>query len=245
MKYIRKVSASLAVRHRRRCPCCVGAHCHRRQLGGATGRLQDGHRHRHRQPAGPLVQPAREHGPQGCREGARIPTRVYETKSEARAHPEHARREPAGYNLIFAVGFLNYSALNTRRAEVPEAPVRRDRRGLRALQKKPKNAAGQQSAPSRRPATSSATSPGSGQEGGWQAAHQRRRSHPRARDRPLHQRLHPGREEGEPEDQGARELRERHDLQRPGEVRCDRAISRSRRARRSSSRWPAAAVSAR
>ncbi len=61
----------------------------------------------------------------------------------------------------------------------------------------------------------------------------------------LHRRLQLVREEGEPEDQGPGQLRERPDLQRPGEVQGRPRSARSRAARRSSSRSPAAAASVR
>ena len=126
------------------------------------------HRHRHRQPAGPLVQPAREHGAQGDRQEARIPTRVYETQSESSGSRTCSRRAKAGYNLIFAVGFLNYSALNTVAPKFPKLQYAGIDEAYALFSKKPKNAAGHQSSPSRRPATSSATSPGCRQEGGFE-----------------------------------------------------------------------------
>ncbi len=76
----------------------------------------------------------------------RIPTRVYETKSEAQRIPNMLAASRAGYNLIFAVGFLNYSALNTVAPKFPKLQYVGIDEAYALFTKKPKNAAGQQSA---------------------------------------------------------------------------------------------------
>lgn len=71
-----------------------------------------------------------------------IATRVYETHSESERVPNMLAASKAGYNLIFAVGFLNYTALNAvaprfstlKYAGIDEPYV--------LFSKKPKNAAG-------------------------------------------------------------------------------------------------------
>src|SRR5262245_34310753 len=48
-----------------------------------------------------------------------IPTRVYETHAESERVPNMLAASKAGYNLIFAVGFLNYNALNSVAPKFP------------------------------------------------------------------------------------------------------------------------------
>ena len=98
-------------------------------------RLQDGDRHGHRQPSGPLVQPARERGPDRDRQGARDPDPRLPDASEAERIPNALAACRAGYNLIFGVGFLNYTAINAVAPKCPN-PVRRHRRAVRALQRR-------------------------------------------------------------------------------------------------------------
>ena len=130
----------------------------------------------------------------------------------------------AGYNIIFDVGFLNYNALNTVAPRFPKAQfagIDIDY-GLAAR------------ASRRTPRASSSPSSEAGYLVGYLAGLQIKKqggkqiisavgAQQRAGDRALHQRLHPGRQEGEPRDQGARQLRERPDVQRPGEVPRDGA----------------------
>jgi len=75
-----------------------------------------------------------------------IKTRVYETKSEAQRIPNMLAASRAGYNLIFAVGFLNYSALNTVAPRFPKLQYVGIDEAYALFTKKPKNAAGQLSA---------------------------------------------------------------------------------------------------
>ncbi len=75
-----------------------------------------------------------------------IQTRVYETKSEAQRVPNMLAASRAGYNLIFAVGFLNYSALNTVAPRFPKLQYVGIDEPYVLFSKKPKNAAGQISA---------------------------------------------------------------------------------------------------
>ncbi len=71
-----------------------------------------------------------------------IPTRVYETHSAADRIPNMLAASKAGYNMIFAVGFLNYTALN---AVAPRFPIQKFA-GIDEpyvlFSKKPKNATG-------------------------------------------------------------------------------------------------------
>ena len=75
-----------------------------------------------------------------------IQTRVYETKSEAQRIPNMLAASRAGYNLIFAVGFLNYNALNTVAPRFPKLQYVGIDEPYVLFKSKPKNAAGQQSA---------------------------------------------------------------------------------------------------
>jgi basic membrane protein A len=71
-----------------------------------------------------------------------IPTRVYETHAEAERIPNMLAASKAGYNLVFAVGFLNYNALNAvapRFAKLQYAGIDQD---YALFSKKPKNATG-------------------------------------------------------------------------------------------------------
>ena len=73
-----------------------------------------------------------------------IPTRVYQTKKEAERIPNALAASRAGYNLIFGVGFLNYTAIDASRrgTRISCTPVstsrtrstRRSRRTRRASQ---------------------------------------------------------------------------------------------------------------
>jgi basic membrane protein A len=72
----------------------------------------------------------------------RIKTRVYETKSEAERIPNMLAASRAGYDMIFAVGFLNFNALNAvapRFKNVQYAGIDED---YVLFKSKPKNAAG-------------------------------------------------------------------------------------------------------
>jgi basic membrane protein A len=71
-----------------------------------------------------------------------IPTRVYVTKSEAERVPNMVAAGRAGYNLIFAVGFLNYTALNAVAPRFPNAQFAGVDEAYVLFDKKPKNAAG-------------------------------------------------------------------------------------------------------
>ena len=71
-----------------------------------------------------------------------IPTRVYETHSESERVPNMLAASKAGYNMIFAVGFLNYNALNAvapRFQKLQYAGIDQD---YALFSKKPKNATG-------------------------------------------------------------------------------------------------------
>src|SRR3954464_15155296 len=71
-----------------------------------------------------------------------IPTRVYETHSESERIPNMLAASKAGYNMIFAVGFLNYTALN---AVAPRFSALRSAgvdEPYALFSKKPKNATG-------------------------------------------------------------------------------------------------------
>ena len=71
-----------------------------------------------------------------------IPTRVYETKSEAERVPNMLAACKAGYNMIFAVGFLNYSAENAVAKRCGQAQFAGVDIDYALLKNKPKNAAG-------------------------------------------------------------------------------------------------------
>ena len=75
-----------------------------------------------------------------------IQTRVYETTSEAQRVPNFLAAARAGYNLIFGVGFLNYSALNTVASRFPDIQFVGIDEAYALFDKKLKNAAGQVSA---------------------------------------------------------------------------------------------------
>ena len=166
-----------------------------------------------------------------------IQTRVYVTKIGGGADPEPARRQrERGYNLIFGVGFLIFDRARTRsRRRFPNAAVRGRRPAVRArTRSKPKNATGivvrraRGRLPRRLPRR-----PARSKRAGRAADHQRGRREQRAGDREVHQRLHPGREEGEPEDQGAHRTTR---TTRPSPTRRSarrRRSARSSRARRS------------
>jgi basic membrane protein A and related proteins len=71
-----------------------------------------------------------------------IPTRVYETTSEAQRVPNMVAASRAGYNLIFGVGFLNYSAVNAVAPRFPDLQFAGIDEPYALYDKKPKNAAG-------------------------------------------------------------------------------------------------------
>jgi basic membrane protein A len=71
-----------------------------------------------------------------------IPTRVYVTKSEAQRVPNLLAASRAGYNLIFAVGFLNYTALNAVAPRFPNLQFAGIDEAYALFDKKPKNATG-------------------------------------------------------------------------------------------------------
>jgi len=71
-----------------------------------------------------------------------IQTRVYETHAESERIPNMLAASKAGYNLVFAVGFLNYNALNAvapRFQKLQYAGIDQD---YALFTKKPKNATG-------------------------------------------------------------------------------------------------------
>ncbi len=72
----------------------------------------------------------------------KIPTRVYETKAESDRVPNTVAAARAGYNLIFNVGFLNYSALNTVAPKYPALQFAGIDEAYALFSKKPKNAVG-------------------------------------------------------------------------------------------------------
>ena len=71
-----------------------------------------------------------------------IQTRVYETTSEAQRVPNLVAASRAGYNLIFGVGFLNYSAVNAVAPRFPDLQYAGIDEPYVLFDKKPKNAAG-------------------------------------------------------------------------------------------------------
>jgi len=71
-----------------------------------------------------------------------IPTRVYETHSESERIPNMLAASKAGYNMIFAVGFLNYNALNAVAPKFPNARYAGIDEDYALFSKKPKNATG-------------------------------------------------------------------------------------------------------
>ena len=71
-----------------------------------------------------------------------IKTRVYETHSEAERIPNMLAAGKAGYNMIFAVGFLNFSALNAVAPRFPKAQFAGIDIPYALLSKKPANATG-------------------------------------------------------------------------------------------------------
>ena len=89
-----------------------------------------------------------------------IPTRVYETHSAAERMPNMLAASKAGYNLIFAVGFLNYTRSTPSRRSSRSCGTRASTRTTRCSARSRRTPPAS-SSPSTRPATSSATSPGS------------------------------------------------------------------------------------
>ena len=71
-----------------------------------------------------------------------IPTRVYETKTAAQRIPNGLAAGRAGYNLIFAVGFLNYTAVNVVAPRFPDQQFVGIDEPYVLYKNKPKNAAG-------------------------------------------------------------------------------------------------------
>lgn len=72
----------------------------------------------------------------------RIKTRAYETHSEAERIPNALAACRAGYNMIFEVGFLNYTAFNAVAPRCPQAQFAGVDIPYVLLSKKPKNGAG-------------------------------------------------------------------------------------------------------
>ena len=75
-----------------------------------------------------------------------IQTRVYETKKESDRIPNAVAAARAGYDLIFGVGFLNYTAVNAVAPRYPNQQFVGIDEAYALFDKKPKNAAGQISA---------------------------------------------------------------------------------------------------
>jgi basic membrane protein A and related proteins len=71
-----------------------------------------------------------------------IPTRVYETHSASERIPNMLAASKAGYNMIFAVGFLNYTALNAVAPRFPNQKFAGIDEPYVLFSKKPKNATG-------------------------------------------------------------------------------------------------------
>jgi basic membrane protein A and related proteins len=71
-----------------------------------------------------------------------IQTRVYETTSEAQRIPNMVAASRAGYNLIFGVGFLNYTAVNAVAPRFEDLQYAGIDEPYVLFDKKPKNAAG-------------------------------------------------------------------------------------------------------
>ena len=72
----------------------------------------------------------------------KIPTRAYETKAESERVPNMLAASRAGTNLIFAIGFLNYSALNAVAPRFPKLQYAGIDIAYGLLSKKPKNTTG-------------------------------------------------------------------------------------------------------
>jgi basic membrane protein A and related proteins len=71
-----------------------------------------------------------------------IPTRVYETHAASERIPNMLAASKAGYNMIFAVGFLNYTALNAVAPRFPNQRFAGIDEPYVLFSKKPKNAVG-------------------------------------------------------------------------------------------------------
>jgi len=71
-----------------------------------------------------------------------IQTRVYQTKKEAERIPNAIAAARAGHNLIFGVGFLNYSAVNAVAPRFPNLQFAGIDEAYALFSKKPKNATG-------------------------------------------------------------------------------------------------------
>ena len=71
-----------------------------------------------------------------------IATRVYETHAASERIPNMLAASKAGYNMIFAVGFLNYTALNAVAPRFPAQKFAGIDEPYALFSKKPKNAAG-------------------------------------------------------------------------------------------------------
>jgi len=71
-----------------------------------------------------------------------IPTRVYETKSEAERIPNALAASRAGYNLIFEVGFLNFTATDAVAPKFPTTKYAGIDQDYALFKHKPKNATG-------------------------------------------------------------------------------------------------------
>ena len=72
----------------------------------------------------------------------KIPTRVYETKSEADRVPNMLAASRAGYNMIFGVGFLNFNALNSVAPKFKNLKYAGIDEDYALFKSKPKNATG-------------------------------------------------------------------------------------------------------
>jgi basic membrane protein A len=71
-----------------------------------------------------------------------IETRVYQTKKESERIPNALSAGRAGYNLIFGVGFLNYTAVNAVAPRFPNQQFAGIDEAYALFSKKPKNATG-------------------------------------------------------------------------------------------------------
>ena len=218
---------------------------HRRIV--ASG-IQDGDRHRHRQPAGPLVQPARQRGPHRRRQGASASRRGSMRPSRKRERIPNMLAASSGrlqHDLRRRLPELQRN--QCRRAEVQEAPVRRHRRRLRCCSRaSQQNAAGVVFAEQEAGYLVGYLAGARDEEAGRHADHQRgRRATPCRRSCSYISGYIQGAKKANPKIKVLDQLRERPHLLRPGEVQGDGARPDPAGHAGRSSRSPAAVASAR
>ena len=178
--------------------------------------------------------------------GSNLETRVYITNTDADRTPNLQRAAQDGYQLVIANGVLfTFGPLDTVAPAFPDTKFLGTDVDLNAVEGKPANIRGVQFREQEAGCLVGNIAALEAKRLARPGHHLGRRRQQGDGDRTLLRRLPVLREAGEQERQGHHPVRQRPDLQRPGEVQGDRAQPDRARLARSSSRSPVAAASGR